>query len=82
MSAPIQPSELRLTGETARVVIVNCHSLLRHKYRRFPLWSLVGDITGHGSGYSIEVCKSAGLDPNQLCGGQRLIRTSKPEAIA
>jgi hypothetical protein len=65
-------SELRISGETARIIIVNCHALLRHKFRRTPLWSMVSQITGHGSGYSWEICKSANLDGGQNCGVERL----------
>lgn len=58
---------LRISGLNARTIIKNCHALLRNKYRGFSLWSMVGDITGHGTGYSIEICRSANLDPHQLC---------------
>jgi len=58
---------MRISGETARIIIINCHHLLRTKFKNTPLWSIVGSITGHGSGYSSEICKSANLDPDQLC---------------
>lgn len=29
-------------------------------YRGLYLWSLVGDITGHGSGYSQQICEELG----------------------
>lgn len=32
-----------------------------------PRWSIVGEITGHGSGYSIALCKWAGVDPHEKC---------------
>lgn len=41
--------------------------MLRNKFRGVQLWSMVGHITGHGSGYSIEICKTANLDPMQPC---------------
>ena len=65
-------SELRISGETARIIILNTHSLLRHKFRGIVLWSLVSHITGHGSGYSYQICETANLDPNQKCGVERL----------
>lgn len=56
---------LRMSGENARIIILNCHQLMRRRFSGRPLWSLVGAITGHGSGYSIEICRSANLEPNQ-----------------
>lgn len=63
--------ELRMTGEAARDIIINCHALLWRRLRRCPMWSLVSRITGHGSGYSIEICRSAGLDPFQVITSER-----------
>lgn len=64
--------QLRMSGENARIIIINCHELLRNKFRSVPLWSMVGHITGHGSGYSTEICKSANLEPMQDCGVKKL----------
>lgn len=66
-------SELRIQGTQARLIIKNVHALVRHKFRGASLWSLVGQITGHGSGYSYDICKSANLNPNQCCGGKELL---------
>ncbi len=71
-------NDLRISGETARIIIKNSHVLLRHKMRRSPLWSMVGQITGHGSGYSWQICESANLDPGQNCGVAHL-RDLKPK---
>lgn len=57
--------DLRISGDAARAIIVNVKNLVYRQYKNTPLWSLVSDITGHGSGYSRDVCKSANLDPNQ-----------------
>lgn len=64
--------ELLIQGETARLIILNVHRIVRHKFRRIPLWSLVSDVTGHGSGYSYDICLSANLDPNQYAGASNL----------
>lgn len=64
---------LRISGEPARIFIMNSHSMLKQKFANSPLWSLVGQLTGHGSGYSIEICKSANLDPMQMCGRAELV---------
>lgn len=61
-------SHLRASGDTARIIIANVHAMVSRKYRGVPLWSMVGHIFGHGSGYSIEICISAGLDPHQKVG--------------
>jgi len=71
--APAAGSELRIQGAQARLIIKNVHALVRHKFRGASLWSLVGQITGHGSGYSYDICKSANLNPNQCCGGKELV---------
>jgi hypothetical protein len=68
----VSDNDLRISGENARIVITNCYYYLRTKFKGYPLWSMVGNITGHGSGYSYEICKSANLDPNQLCGKVKL----------
>lgn len=65
-------ANLRMEGQNARAIIKNCHALLRHKFRGSPLWSMVSQITGHGSGYSHEICKSANLNPSQECGRKAL----------
>ncbi len=64
--------ELRISGESARIIIKNAYIMLRRKNRGLPLWSLVGALTSHGSGYSIEICRSAQLDPHQICGPAKL----------
>lgn len=76
---PAGSADLLISGTTARIIIKNAHALLRHKCRKTPLWSMVGSITGHGSGYSWEVCVSANLDPGQDCGVARL-KDYKPNA--
>jgi len=38
---------------------------------RKPLWSHVGDITSHGSGYSAAICREFGEDPDRMVGGLR-----------
>jgi hypothetical protein len=68
----IEKDKMRISGETARVIIKNCHYLMRRKFGRAPLWSMVGSITGHGSGYSSAICESANLDPDQLCSVKEL----------
>lgn len=34
--------------------------------RNVPAWSLVSNITGHGSGYSYEIAKLCGVDPDSV----------------
>jgi len=73
-----EPRHLRMTGTDARLIIINCHAMLRNKFKHSLLWSLVGSITGHGSGYSYEICKSANLDPMQPCSSKELKDMVKP----
>lgn len=58
-------SDPLITGIQARTIILNVHALVRGNYKSCPLWVLVRDITGHGSGVCIEICKSTGLDPHE-----------------
>lgn len=59
--------DLLIQGAVARKIIINVHAMVNWKplYRGSPLWALVKDITGHGSGNSCEICRSANLDPDQ-----------------
>lgn len=64
--------DLRISGEAAREIITNVKNITWRRYLKAPLWSLVADITGHGSGYSISVCLSANLNPHQLISSKPL----------
>lgn len=78
-TATVITTELRMSGSNARTIIINCHAIMRNKFRGSELWSLVSQITGHGSGYSVEICKSANLDPFQPCGVKHLRDLSKSD---
>ena len=58
------PSNLLQTLRPKRLLL-NAHSKMRNKYRRIPLWSFVSDVTGHGSGYSSQICHECGWVPDQ-----------------
>lgn len=47
-------------------VITNAVRMCSREFLRVPLWSIVSSLTGHGSGFSIEICKELNLDPNQI----------------
>jgi hypothetical protein len=66
---------LRMSGDEARTIILNCHRLLgkTQRFRGVPLWGLVSQVTGHGSGFSADICVSANLDPQQKCGVKSLV---------
>lgn len=42
------------------------HRLVRRKreYCGKPLWSFIGDMTGHGSTISMDICKDFGWNPH------------------
>lgn len=68
MSEPcfqLSPARLRCT-------ISALNRLLGRKYKGSPLWSLVSDVFGHGSTESTNICRLAGLNPCQPCGGNEL----------
>lgn len=71
---------LRMSGNNAKIIIEGAHRMLRQKYRDLALWCLVHDLTGHGSGYSQEICVSAGLDPHQNAGLKNLKPLPQPPA--
>jgi hypothetical protein len=53
--------------KTLLTVIRNCSSPVTSKRQRtIPRWSAVSKVTGHGSGYSAELCRWAGLDPDEM----------------
>ncbi len=54
-----------LSPERQRMVLVNSHCLLRKQYKSTPLWVFVRQLTTHGSGYSQEICRECGWDPDQ-----------------
>ena len=53
-------------AEVLRHVIVSCARPARRPRTGRPRWSVVGQVTGHGSGYSAELCRWAGVDPSEL----------------
>ncbi len=51
---------------TLRQVIRNCGTPAKRPRTGRPRWSVVRQVTGHGSGYSAELCRWAGVDPDEL----------------
>lgn len=54
-----------LTLIRQKLVLTNAHKLLRRRYKNVPLWSFISDLTGHGSGYSSDLCKACGWNADQ-----------------
>ena len=71
-----QPGEMvsvkQLLFNRLEIIMRNAHKGMRRKskYKGVPLWSFVSDLTGHGSTYSMKICKALGWDADQ--------NTSKP----
>jgi hypothetical protein len=61
------PWPLPNTAEhTLRTLIRNCALPAgRRKIGARPRWSIVSDLTTHGSTYSMQLCWWAGVDPNE-----------------
>lgn len=55
-----------------RIIVENAHRLLGKRYKSSPLWSLVSDLTGHGSSMSCNLLKGCGVAPCQPCGNKVL----------
>lgn len=45
-----------------------------------PLWTLVSEITGHGSTYSMEICEDIGFNPHHKI-GDPLERRPEPPVL-
>lgn len=62
---------LPLSNERMRCLVQNACRQMKRTELGVPLWSIVGGLCGHGSGFSIEICKQLGLDPNQIVRSNR-----------
>jgi hypothetical protein len=58
-------SEL-LDNRSREYLLRNAFHQMRNmrKWRGSILWSWIGAVTGHGSGYSMQICKELGWDPD------------------
>jgi hypothetical protein len=59
------PSQL-LDGRSREIILrcVFAHMKCMPEWRGTYLWSWVGAVTGHGSGYSTQICREMGWDPD------------------
>ena len=56
-----------------RQTIRNCAVAATSKrVRAWPRWAIVSRITANGSGYSADLCRWAGLDPDELVSPRKL----------
>lgn len=72
MSEPV--TLLPLSNSRMALLLGNVVRMLPKAYLKAPLWSVVSDLTGHGSSYSCEICKQLGFDPHQVLGKQRELK--------
>jgi hypothetical protein len=54
-------------AEVSRILL-NARRVLRREYLRQPYWALARNIFGVGSTVGAELCRRAGIDPDQLVG--------------
>ncbi len=59
-----------LDGRSREVILRNTFLAMRRmrEWRGCTLWSWVGAVTGHGSGYSLQICVELGWDPDMKIG--------------
>jgi hypothetical protein len=57
---------LPLSNERMRYLIQSAITMMGRSKLGVPLWSIVGSLTSHGSGYSYQICRELRLDPNQI----------------
>ena len=64
---PEWPLPTSTAEDTLRSVIRNCAvPNVAPRALGVPRWSVVKDVTAHGSNYSAALCRWAGLDPDEL----------------
>jgi hypothetical protein len=74
------PSQL-LDGTSRELMLRNTFLEMRdsREWRGRYLWSWVGAVTGHGSGYSTQICHEMGWDPDMTISPKaELPRTAGP----
>lgn len=54
---------IRVT-DSAHMLRITLLLLQRATNKRGPLWSTVSDVTMHGAGFSRQICRSLGMDPD------------------
>ena len=64
-SAGEEISVIKILSDRIEIIMRNAHKGMRRKYKNIPLWSFVSELTGHGSTYSIKICKGLGWNPDQ-----------------
>lgn len=52
-----------LPPERYRQIMSNVRRLMPRKLAKTPNWVLAMDLFGNGSGYSMQTCRFAGIDP-------------------
>ena len=60
------PCDTRTPEDVLRWVIQTHGTPVKRPYTGIPRWSLISQLTGHGSGYSAAMCRWAGVDPDQM----------------
>lgn len=73
------PSRL-LDNRSREWLLRNAFSHMRHmrKWRGSILWSWIGALTGHGSGYSEQICRELGWDPHMTIGPKAELPRATP----
>ena len=59
VESPNSDSAHVIAGQRLTCLISNAHRLLKGRYRKSPLWSLVADLTGNGSTTSTQASHAA-----------------------
>ena len=70
-----------MQGAGAREIIINAHIMLHRQFKGMELWVMVRELTGHGSGNSIQICKTANLDPFQVIKSGNRLRNMTSDPI-
>lgn len=59
-----------LDGRSREIILRNVYLQTRgmRQWRGRDLWTWIGAMTGHGSGYSDQICRELGWDPDMRIG--------------
>ena len=81
MSHPTSKEKVRHPERlNAHRLIHGAHHVVRNwrQWRGQPLWTLVSEITSHGSTYSMEICEDLGFNPHHKIGDSLERRPDEP----
>jgi hypothetical protein len=72
----LHPWYEQISKDRVRCIIQNSRTAATRYYHCHALWTLVGHIFGVGSTSAMEICRYAGMDPNERVKPLKIARSS------